>query len=270
MAHKTGITIISNFRPRDIAAGGQGAPLTSYVDWLLLRHPTHWRAIQNIGGVGNVTFLPPLSDSQSLPMAFDTGPGNLLMDGTVYALSEGQQRYDPNGAMAAQGQIDEAWLDELLTHPYYQRRPPKTTGRELYSQDMIVALVESGRKRGLDSNSILATVTALTAASIADAYQRFALGPIAEVIIGGGGKHNPILMQMLTQFLPPASRLMTHEDIGLDSDFKEALVFAVLAHETWHARPGNHPTLTGASQAVVLGQITPGNNYADLIRRTWR
>jgi anhydro-N-acetylmuramic acid kinase len=269
LAHKTGITIISNFRPRDIAAGGQGAPLTSYVDWLLLRHPSHWRAIQNIGGVSNVTFLPPLSDEGSSPLAFDTGPGNLLMDGAIYALSGGQHRYDTHGEMAERGQIDEAWLDDLLTHPYYERRPPKTTGRELYSQDMIAALVESGRKRGLNDNSILATLTALTAASIADAYQRYAPGPIAEVIVGGGGNHNRALMRMLANFLPPSTHLLTHEDIGLDSDYKEALVFAVLAHETWHARPGNHPALTGARQSVVLGQITPGNNYADLIRRTW-
>jgi anhydro-N-acetylmuramic acid kinase len=243
--------------------------LTSYVDWLLLRHPTRWRAIQNIGGVGNVTFLPPLSDHDSSPLAFDTGPGNLLIDGAVYALTQGKKRYDPRGESAANGQIDEGWLDELLSHAYYESRPPKTTGRELYSQDMIAMLVESGRARGLNDNSILATLTALTAASIADAYQRFAPGPIAEVLIGGGGKHNQALLHMLTTFLPTTTRVLTHEDVGLDSDYKEALVFAVLAHETWHARPGNHPALTGAQQPVVLGQITPGNNYAELIRRTW-
>jgi anhydro-N-acetylmuramic acid kinase len=268
IAERTAITTVCNFRPRDIAAGGQGAPLTSYADWVLLRHPDHWRAVQNLGGIGNVTFLPPLSDTSSAPLALDTGPSNALIDSAVILITSGKQRYDRDGLLAARGSVDEDWLRALLTHPYYQRQPPKTTGRELFGPPMAAELFAQGRARGLDDASILATLTALTAASIADAYQRFAPAPIAEVIAGGGGTRNPTLMAMLRQRLDPVP-VRTHEDIGLDSDNKEALVFALLAHETWHARPGNHPALTGADHPVVMGQIVPGANYANLIRRTW-
>jgi anhydro-N-acetylmuramic acid kinase len=268
IAERTGITTVCNFRPRDIAAGGQGAPLTSFADWTLLRHPDHWRAVQNLGGIGNVTFLPPLSDTTSDPLAFDTGPSNALIDSAVILITGGQQRYDRDGLLATRGTVDEDWLRGLLTHPYYLRQPPKTTGRELFGPPMAAELVAQGRARRLDDSSILATLTALTAASIADAYRRFAPAPVAEVIVGGGGAHNPMLMTMLRQRLDPVP-VLTHEDIGLDSDNKEALVFALLAHETWHARPGNHPALTGADHPVVMGQIIPGANYIDLIRRTW-
>lgn len=268
IAERTGITTISNFRPRDIAAGGQGAPLTGYADWLLLRHPTCWRAVQNIGGMGNVTFLPPLSDTVSLPLAFDTGPGNALIDSAVTILTQGAQSFDQNGQRASQGRIDEEWLQTLVTHPYFETQPPKTTGRELFGSIMAAQLVQEGQARKLDGNSILATITALTAASIADAYNRFAPARVEEVIMGGGGAHNQALIGLLQNLLP-AARVMTHEDVGLDTDNKEALVFALLAHETWHARPGNLPTLTGAKKPVVLGQITPGNNYVELMRRTW-
>lgn len=268
IAERTGITTVSNFRPRDIAAGGQGAPLTSYLDWVLLRHDTHWRAVQNLGGIGNVTFLPPKTDSTSMPLAFDTGPSNALIDTATFVITDGAESFDRDGQMAAQGQVDETWLRELLTHPYYERQPPKTTGRELFGADMGTALVAEGRARGLDAPAIMATLTALSAASITDAYTRFAPAPVAEVILHGGGTRNPTLVQMLRDRLAPTP-VLTHEDIGLDSDNKEALVFAVLAHETWHARPGMHPALTGAKHPVVLGQITPGNNFVPLIRRTW-
>jgi anhydro-N-acetylmuramic acid kinase len=268
IAERTAITTVCNFRPRDIAAGGQGAPLTSYADWVLLRHPDHWRAVQNLGGIANVTFLPPLSDTTSDPLALDTGPSNALIDSAAILITSGRQRYDRDGLLAARGTVDEDWLSALLMHPYYQRQPPKTTGRELFGPPMAAELFAQGRARGLDDASILATLTALTAASIADAYQRFAPAPIAEVIAGGGGTRNPTLMTMLRRRLDPVP-VRTHEDIGLDSDNKEALVFALLAHETWHARPGNHPALTGADHPVVMGQIVPGANYVDLIRRTW-
>jgi anhydro-N-acetylmuramic acid kinase len=268
IAERTGVTTIHNFRPRDIAAGGQGAPLTAYVDWLLLRHPQHWRAVQNIGGIGNVTFLPPLSDTQSQPIAFDTGPGNALIDSTVVTLTDGALAYDKDAAIASRGRIDEDWLQSLLSHPYYVMKPPKTTGRELFSARMAADLIREARERGLNDDSILATLTVLTAQTIADAYQQFAPAPIGDVILGGGGARNPLLVDLLRGLLQPA-QVLTHEDVGLDSDNKEALVFAVLAYETWHNRPGNYPPLTGAHHPVVLGQITPGTNYADLVRRTW-
>ena len=267
IAERTGITTISNFRARDIAAGGQGAPLTSTVDWLLLRHPRHWRAIQNIGGMGNVTFLPPLADDTTAPIAFDTGPGNALLDIAVAHLTDGALNYDRDGQLAGQGRVNEEWLDDLLRHPYYARAYPKTTGRETFGTAAALDLVAQAQQHGLSSAEILATLTALTATNIADAYERFAPAPIREVILGGGGRHNPVMVGLLRQLLAPAA-VLTHEDIGLDSDFKEALVFAVLAHETWHGRPASLPALTGARHASVLGQITPGENHAELLRRS--
>jgi anhydro-N-acetylmuramic acid kinase len=167
--------------------------------------------------------------------------------------------------LGAQGTVDEAWLDTLLQHPYYGRRPPKTTGRELFSSVMGQELVAAGQARGLSDADILASLTALTARSIADAYRRFAPAPISEVLLAGGGSRNPTLVRMLQSLLAPAP-VLTHEAIGLDSDFKEALIFALLAHETWFNRPGNLPSLTGASHPVIMGQITPGRNFPPLER----
>lgn len=266
LAERTGITTINNMRARDVACGGQGAPLTGYVDWLLLRHPDKWRAIQNIGGMGNVTFLPPISNDTQTPVAFDTGPGNALIDVAVSYFTEGQQTYDEDGKLAQQGRIHEVWLDELLQHPYYQRDYPKTTGREMFGTEAGQDLIRTAQAGGLTENEIIATLTALTATNIVDAYKRFAPAPIDEIILGGGGKHNPVIVSMIRELLAPA-KVMSHEDIGISSDFKEALVFAVLAHETWYGRVGTLPSLTGASQATILGQITPAQNYESLLQK---
>ncbi len=269
ITQRTGITTISDLRTADVAVGGHGAPLTAYVDWLLLRHATKWRAIQNIGGMGNVTYLPPLTESHADPIAFDTGPGNALIDGIVQLLSDGKMAYDKDGEMAAAGQMAPSWLEELMVEDtYVHRAPPKTTGRELYGPYKVQQLIQAGRGRSLADNSIVATVTAFTAQTIAHSYQSFLPKQVDEVIIGGGGSRNPVLMQLLGSLLAPAT-VLTHEDIGMDSDLKEALVMAVLAYETWHMRPGNLPALTGAREQVVLGHITPGKNYIDLIRKTW-
>ncbi len=268
IAERTGITTISNFRARDIAAGGQGAPLTSYVDWLLLRHPSKWRAIQNIGGMGNVTFLPPLQDGSAEAISFDTGPGNALLDIAVARLTGGALTYDRDGEMAKAGRVNEEWLDELLRHPYYERAYPKTTGRETFGSAAALDLLSTAQSRGLDAAEIVATLTALTASNIADAYERFAPAPINEVILGGGGRRNPVMVGLLRQLLAPA-RVITHEDIGMDSDFKEALVFAILAYETWHFRPSTLLAATGARRESLLGQICPGANYAELLKQTW-
>ena len=268
LAERTGITTISNFRARDIALGGQGAPLTSYVDWLLLRHPRYWRAIQNIGGMGNVTFLPPLNKQRDRPIAFDTGPGNALLDAAVSHFSRGELTYDHAGEIARRGRMNEEWLEILLRHPYYQRGYPKSTGRETFGTAAALELIAQATARGLSETEIVATLTALTATNIAEAYRRFAPAPVQEVILGGGGRHNPVMVAMLRDLLAPA-RILTHEDIGMNSDFKEALVFAILAYESWHGRAGTLPDLTGAREAAVLGQITPGANFAELLRKTW-
>jgi len=266
LAERTGITTINNMRAQDVAAGGQGAPLTGYVDWLLLRHPQHWRAVQNIGGMGNVTFLPPLSDTRSEPIAFDTGPGNALLDVAVSHFTDGAQTYDRDGLLAQRGRVHEEWLENLLQHPYYQRGYPKTTGRELFGTEAALSLIDEAQTLGLDHHEIIATLTALTATNIADAYQRFAPATVREVILGGGGHRNPVMVGLIKGLLAP-TRVLTHEDLGISSDFKEALVFAVLAHETWHGRPGTLPSLTGARHAALLGQITPGRNFEALLRR---
>ena len=256
IAERTGITTINDLRNRDIAVGGQGAPLAGYVDWLLLRDPVKGRAVQNLGGIGNVTFLPPLSDTTSEPIAFDTGPSNALMDDVLRLATEGRQTYDVDGALAREGTIDAEWLDQLLTHPYYERKPPKTTGRELFGAAMTAELLEDGTARGLSLADIVATMTALTARTIADAYQRFAPFQIDEVILGGGGRHNPALVELLRELLAPAV-VLTQEDIGQNSDYKEALLCAVIGYETWHARPGAHPSVTGARQRWFSARSRP-------------
>ena len=266
IAEQTGITTISNLRTRDVAAGGQGAPLTGYVDWLLLRHQTRWRAIQNIGGMGNVTFLPPLNITDQHPIAFDTGPGNALLDMAVWHFTDHQQTYDKDGKLAKQGRIDETWLNDLLQHPYFERSYPKTTGRELFGTEAAAELIREAESRGLASAEIITTLTALTAANIVDAYKRFAPAPVDEVILGGGGSKNPVMFELLRDLLSPVT-VLSHEDLGISSDFKEALVFAVLAYESWHGRPGTLPSLTGAQRATLLGQITPGDNFEALLKR---
>ncbi|MDX2141300.1 MAG: anhydro-N-acetylmuramic acid kinase [Chloroflexota bacterium] len=290
IAERTGATVINSFRARDVAAGGQGAPLVGYLDWLLLRHPTEWRAVQNIGGIGNVTFLPPINLTPHKPnltqnptplrarrgdggevhmLAFDTGPGNALIDSAMTIITDGSAHYDDGGRFAAQGSIDRAWLDRLLQHAYFRQPPPKTTGRELFGTDYAEQLVQDGRVRGLTDADSVATLTALTAHSIATAYRDFAPAPIAECILAGGGRHNATLVRMLEQQLAPA-RVSRSEDHGIDGDFKEALLFALLAYETWHNRPGCLPEQTGATHASILGSITPGANFAALMSRLFR
>ncbi len=283
LVEQTGITTIHNFRERDVAAGGQGAPLTAYVDWLVLRDPSRWRAVQNIGGMGNVTFLPPLNQDGAL-VAFDTGPGNALIDAAASLITHGTQAYDRDGLLAASGQVNAAWLADLLRHPFFRQPPPRTTGRETFGVALAHGLVEQGRALGIDDAGIMATLTALTAHSIAHAYRDYAPHPPHQVILGGGGVHNRTLVTMLRDLLAPA-QVITHEAVGEGdthapagdasdghgfSDFKEALVFAVLAYETWHNRPGVLTGQTGARHPAVLGQITPGANFASLIERTWR
>jgi len=272
IAARTGITTVADFRVADVAAGGQGAPLVSYVDWLLLRHPTHPRAVQNIGGIANVTYHPPgdgplpspsvsLGTGQAGVLAFDTGPGNMLIDFAVSQATAGRQTFDRDGALAARGRLDERLLAELMAHPYLALPPPKTAGREQFGMTFGAKVWAQAGAQGLCAEDVVTTLTAFTAASIADAYRRFLPQVPSEVILGGGGANNPTLVAMLRQRLAPA-RLTTHEELGLSSEAKEAIAFAVLAFETLHGRPGNLPTCTGAGTQTVLGKIVPGANYS--------
>ena len=257
IAERTGITVIGNFRARDMAAGGQGAPLVPFVDVLLLSDPNRARAAQNIGGIGNVTYLPATDNAVGEPFAFDTGPGNVLIDLAAAWATNGEASYDKDGAMAAQGKVDEELLAWLLQDAYLEKEPPKTTGRELYSAAYFQEIVGRGGKLGVAAEDLVATVTAFTARSIARAYRQFLPTMPAEVIVSGGGASNPTLMRMLGEGLAPA-KVMTSDGFGLPSDAKEAIAFAILAYETWHGRPSNLPAATGAERAVVLGSFTPG------------
>ena len=257
IAERTGIPVVSDFRSRDMAAGGQGAPLVAYVDLLLLQDEHRPRAAQNIGGIGNVTFIPPRDRADLPPLAFDTGPGNVLIDHLVSRATRGQATYDRDGHFAARGQVDEELLRELLAEPYYRLPPPKTTGRELFTAEYARRIWEKGRARGLSAEDIIATVTALTAHSIAQAYRDFLPAFPQDVVVSGGGANNPVLMAMLRDLLAPA-RVVPSDAMGLPVDAKEAIAFAILAYETWHGRPGNLPEATGARARVVLGSITMG------------
>jgi len=258
VAERTGITTIGDLRSRDVAAGGQGAPIVAYVDWLLPRHETRSRAVQNMGGIGNVAYLPAMNDETTVPVAFDTGPANVLSDIVVTLLTDGRESYDADARRALAGTIDATWMTELLELPYYARTPPKTTGRELFSPAMGATLLAQGHRRGLTDDDIVATLTALSAATVADQYRRFLPSAMDEVIVAGGGTRNPFLMSQLRERLPRSTSVMTLEDIGFASHQKEAVAMAVLAHETWHRRPGSLPAFTGVQQPVVMGAINPG------------
>lgn len=261
IAERTGRTVVANFRPRDVAAGGQGAPLISYVDYLLLADPRRTRALQNIGGIANVTLIPAGAGPDRV-VAFDTGPGNLVVDGLASLLFD--LPYDRDGAIARRGAINPGLLADLLADPFFARVPPRTTGREQFGLAYAQRLIEMGRQRGIPPDDLLATATALTVRSIAEAYRRF-LPPIDEVIVSGGGAANPTMLQWLARELAPTP-VRRIDDLGIPADAKEAIGFAVLGYLTIHGRTGTLPRCTGASHPVVLGAIVPGANYPEVIR----
>jgi anhydro-N-acetylmuramic acid kinase len=254
IAQATGITTIDDFRTADIEAGGQGAPLVPKTDAYLLGDAKHHLCIQNIGGIGNCTYLPPHADAdwESKVLGWDTGPGNSLMDLAVIALTNGQQTYDANGDWAAQGQVDQALVEQWLQQKYFRDPPPKSTGRELFGREYLAACRQDAAH--LSDVDFLATITDLTAASIADSYRRFLPRLPDRVLLCGGGARNEFIKARLQGHLPHAAILTTAE-AGVDSDFKEAIAFALLAYWRWHDIPGNLPMVTGARSAVLLGKI---------------
>jgi anhydro-N-acetylmuramic acid kinase len=265
IAERLGVTTVADFRPRDIAAGGQGAPLASWGDALLFGHEQLSRAVQNIGGIANVTWLPPGGQLEAM-LAFDTGPGNALIDHATWRLSRGMQRFDADGALAASGRVQDGVLAELLDHPYFPAQPPKSTGRELFGAQLVDPVIDRCLEASLSAADIVATLTAFTAHSIADQYRRFLPGRPDEVIIGGGGSRNPVLMRLLSELLDPA-QIRLHEEFGLPSAGREAVYFALLGYEALHGRPNTVPSCTGATHAVVMGKVVPGANYRDLMRK---
>ena len=273
IAERTGIATIADFRPRDQAAGGHGAPLTPLLHEVLFSHPTRGRVVVNIGGISNLTYLKPglkpgqnptqnptqkTNSSRARLIAFDSGPGNMLLDAIAHERSRGRLTMDAHGRLAGRGRVSEPLLARLMAHPYLRQRPPKTTGREAFG-------LPAMRKRfgrywsSLSTADLLATATAFTARSIAVHCTRFIdpKGPIDDVIVGGGGSRNPVIMRHLQAALPTAW-VSTMEAYGYDSRAIEAMAFALLAYEAVQGRPNNVPAATGAARAVVMGKILPG------------
>ena len=254
LAEYFGCPTVGDFRVRDVAAGGLGAPLVPYTEFLLYRSREECVALQNIGGIGNVTVLPRDCRLEDV-FAFDTGPGNMLMDALVERLTNGRQHYDAGGKMAAQGRVDAGLLAFLMQDPYLQRKPPKTTGREAYGAPYLAALLDYAAAHGVSLLDTLATVTRFTAECIAYGLQRFSPCRPGRMIVGGGGCYNLTLMAHLRALLPDC-RVMTNEDLGLDGNAKEAVTFALLADETIFASCNNAPGATGARHPVVMGKIS--------------
>lgn len=258
IAERTGIAVVSDFRTRDIAAGGHGAPLVPWVDQLLFSLPDRARALQNIGGIGNVTRVPPRGSGEAV-FAFDTGPGNALIDAAVEIATGGKLTFDRDGRLAARGTVDESLLADLLRHPYFAAEPPKSTGREEFGRPFVMKLVELLEPEGdQDWMDLVATLTELTARTIVDAYTRW-LVPLGldEVILTGGGARNPTLVARTAALLGPLP-LVDGASLGVDPEAKEAVAFAVLAWAHLRGIPANLPSATGAAGPRVLGSLTPG------------
>jgi anhydro-N-acetylmuramic acid kinase len=261
IAERTGVTTVADFRPRDMAAGGLGAPLAPYGHYVLFAHPQRPKAVQNIGGIANVTVLADADISATL--AFDTGPGNMLIDEALRYYTGGQQHYDANGQMAAQGRVHQGLLSELLQHPFVTQPPPKATGRETFGQALFLTVRERAQALGLPPADVVRTCTAFTVEAIVYNYQRFVFPhwSIAEVVVCGGGACNPVLLQMLKGRLQPCA-VTTPEAYGYPNAALEALLFAILAHETLAGYAANIPRATGAQHPVILGKIVPAARRA--------
>ena len=259
IAERTGIPVICDFRRRDVAAGGEGAPLTPMAHFELFARKGHPIAVQNLGGIGNVTVLPADGKPDGV-FAFDTGPANMVLDGLIRAFTSGRVRYDKNGALSARGDADETLLASLMEEPFFRAPPPKSTGRELFGRAYVKRLVDAARRRGLTHADTLATAAELTARSIAESYRRFVLPrvPVRETLLCGGGVHNDDVVARLSRRLEPFGvAVKSTDDRGIDPDAVEAIAFAMLAYETVLGRPGNVPRATGASGPRVLGAIVP-------------
>jgi anhydro-N-acetylmuramic acid kinase len=257
IAFRTGIPVVSDFRAKDTAAGGQGAPLVPLVDWLLLRHRHKTRLALNIGGIANLTVLPAGASAQKV-FAFDTGPGNMLIDGAMRHFTGGAQTCDWDGAWARQGTVQRRLLHQLMRHPFLRQRPPKSTGREMFGEGFLRKVLAQAAAWRLTPHDVVATLTAFTAESIADAIQRFVVpkvGKVDEVIVSGGGANNPTLMAMLRERLSPIA-IRRSDELGINADAKEAIAFAILAHRTVMGLAGNLPSATGASTPIILGNLT--------------
>lgn len=252
LAERLGVPVISDFRQRDMAAGGNGAPLAPYFDYLMFRHAKRGRVALNLGGIGNLTAIPPGAAPADV-VAFDTGPGNMVMDQLVARHTGGRLIYDRDAKFGRQGHAHLELVDQLLRDRFYRQAPPKSAGREQYGVEFVERLL----KWELPMVDLIATATAFTAATVAAQIDRFVRPsmPIDDLIVGGGGAQNPLLMAYLEGFLP-GTRLTTTAEFGFGADAKEAIFFAVLAYERWHGRPNNLPSATGAAHGVAMGKLS--------------
>jgi anhydro-N-acetylmuramic acid kinase len=257
IAERTGITTIADFRPADMAAGGQGAPLVPFVDYLLSRHPTRTRAALNIGGIANVTVIPARAKPKDV-FAFDTGPGNMIVDALVEQFTHGRSHYDKDSQMALRGRLLPKLLTELMDDPYLQKQPPKTAGREQFGQSCAKKILSWGKQRRTKSEDVVRTATIFTSLSIANAFQQFILPrtQVDEVIVSGGGAHNSLMMVYLSAML--GFPVIFSGELGVKPEAKEALAFAVLAYEAFHGRTNNLPSATGANHPAILGKLVHG------------
>ena len=255
IAVRTGITTVGDFRPADMAAGGQGAPLVPYVDFLLYRHPRIGRVALNIGGIANVTVIPASAKLEAV-FAFDTGPGNMVIDALVRHYTRGAKTYDRDAEMAAKGKVLPGLLQMLLQDKYFPKQPPKSAGREQYGEPYVRSLLSWREARQAKPEDVIRTATILTALSILDAFHHLIMPQtkVRELIVSGGGAHNPVLMAQIDVGLNRI-RVRTADELGLPGDAKEAFAFAVLACETLRKRPSNVPRATGAGKPVILGKV---------------
>jgi anhydro-N-acetylmuramic acid kinase len=254
IAERTGITTVANFRTRDMAAGGQGAPLAPVAHALLMKHARRARLIVNLGGISNVTYVPKGGDLAGV-QAFDTGPANMVLDSLMARLTEGRLTMDRGGKLAMKGQVDSQLLKTLLAHPFLSQRPPKSTGREAFGPELIDVLISIQQQRGLSVEDLLATCSLWTAKAVGTA-RRWIKGEIDEVVVGGGGVRNRAIMAHLATVFAPVP-VTTFDAIGWDSKSFEAVAFALMAYQTVTGQWGNIPSVTGAAHPVILGTIVP-------------
>ena len=258
IAERTGITTVSDFRVADMAAGGQGAPLVPFSEYLLYRREKETILLQNIGGIGNMTVMPAGAKPRDI-FAFDTGPGNMIIDAVISAMTHGEKTYDAGGEMAAKGRVCDALLELLKEEPYYSQPLPKTTGREHFGVQYTAKILDWWKQNPIPAEDLIATVTDLTAYSIADAYERYVLPKYqaSEIIVGGGGSYNATLLGfMKKRFAPHGVAVRTQEDLGLSSDAKEAVAFALMADCCLRGKANTLPSVTGAQHPAVMGKVS--------------
>lgn len=265
IAERTGLLTVADFRPRDMAAGGEGAPLTPYPHSLLFGHPDRCRVIVNLGGISNLTLLPPGPLGAEI-VAFDAGPGNVLIDGVVHRLSGGAAAFDADGAWAASGTASEALLERLLDHPFFRRSPPRSAGQEEFGSRMVTEILAEAEREGISPADLVATVSRFSVEALVGSLEAhvFPRHPVDEVLLCGGGARNRWLRESLRARLAPR-HVLTTDEVGFPAEAVEATAFAVLAYVTIAGEPGNLPSATGARQAVPLGKIVPGKQYSGMV-----